>query len=62
MINKIARGKVEDIYVSVHGDIASPGKQQLLENAKALMRRRTQGAPLNIIFYDASSADVWGDA
>ncbi|HED19273.1 MAG TPA: hypothetical protein ENI74_07210 [Gammaproteobacteria bacterium] len=61
MINKIARGKVEDIYVSVHGDIASPGKQQLLENAKALMRRRTRGAPLNII-YDASSADVWGDA
>lgn len=62
VLNKIARGKVEDIYVSVHGDIDSASNQQLVTNAEALMSRRTRGVPLNVVFYDAASANVWGVA
>lgn len=60
VLDKIARGKIEEIYVSVHGDIDSARNRQLVANAEALMSRRTRGASLNLIYYDAASANVWG--
>ena len=62
VLNKIAKGKIEEIYVSVHGDIDSASNRRLVANARALASRRTRGALLNIVFYDAASANVWGDA
>lgn len=62
VLNKIAKGKIEEIYVSVHGDIDSESNRRLVANARALASRRTHGAPLNVVYYDAASANVWGDA
>jgi hypothetical protein len=60
VLEKIAKGKVETIYVSVHGDIGSESNRKLVANAEALKRLRTRGTPLNVIYYDAASANVWG--
>lgn len=60
ILDKIVRGKIEEIYVSIHGDIDSASNQQLVANAETLTSRRTHGSPLNVTFFDAVSANVWG--
>ncbi len=60
ILNKIVRGKIEEIYVSVHGDIDSESNRKLVANTESLMSLRNHDAPLKVTFYDAASANVWG--
>lgn len=66
ILHSIAAGRVEQLFVSVYGDMASDANQALCQRALALSdRRATDGGKrpktLQIEFFDAESAHVWGD-
>jgi Domain of unknown function (DUF4917) len=60
----IAKGNCSHLLVSIHGDPKSPGNQAIFKNAQKLvdMRGPAKGRrqALEVIFYDANSAKVWG--
>lgn len=63
----IAHNKVERLFVSLYGDSQDPANRLLRERAEAIVTRRQQVGgrrpkPLEIRFYDAGSAHVWGGA
>ena len=64
ILRAIAGGKVEQLFISVYGDMDTDANRELCERALALTERR-QGIggrnpkPLNVQFFDAESANVW---
>jgi hypothetical protein len=59
----IERGGVKQIFVSLFGDPASVANKKIIQAALGMRDRRgARGAryPLEVIFYDAASAQVWG--
>lgn len=59
ILKKIASGKVKSLYVSVYGDPCSPENQHIIGAAESLKGRRSTG-DLEVFYYDAESAKVWG--
>jgi hypothetical protein len=60
ILDFISRGKIPVIYVSMFGDEATDENQALAANAAQLVRSRGDRFPLEVVFYDAASAHVWG--
>lgn len=60
ILKKIGRGKVRQVYIGLYGNPASPGNQQIQSAADALAHSRSDSAPLEVAFFDAASANVWG--
>lgn len=60
----IASGAVGEMYVSLFGDPSSKGNQDVIARAGEVVARRKElrgeRVPLNVRFYDAQSAQVWG--
>lgn len=58
-LKRIERGKLSQLYVGIYGDPDSPPNKEIIARAKRMNvpRRRT---PLNVQFFDAESAKVWG--
>lgn len=59
IFEKIGRGKCGKLYVSVHGELSDPSNVSLVRNVRALQALRSSRFPLDVAFYDASSARVW---
>lgn len=55
----IGRSKVRQLLVSLHGDPNSEWNQGLVNRVRAVAEGR-RGKALDLLFYDAQSADVWG--
>lgn len=63
ILRKIERGFIRELYVSIYGDATSPANRAIISRATELATNRVLRAPrrpLEVIFYDAASADVWG--
>ena len=60
VLKKIARGKIAQVYVGLHGDPESQGNKQIRRAATALAHSRNNQAALDVAFFDAASARVWG--
>jgi hypothetical protein len=56
----IERGKLDRIYVSIYGDPSSADNRRIIARAEALASARPPRKPLDVTFYDAASAQVWG--
>lgn len=58
-LKRIERGKLSHLYVGIYGDPNSSANRAIIARAKRMnfLRRRT---PLNVQFFDSSSAKVWG--
>jgi len=61
----IAHNKVERLFVSLFDDPQDPANRELRARAEAITIRRQQvggrrAKPLEVYFYDAASAHVWG--
>lgn len=59
----IAAGAVPDLLVGLYGDPNSPLNREAVRNAEKIVDRRLRlrsRNPLNITFYDAASAKLWG--
>lgn len=61
ILKKIARGKIPQIYVGLYGDPESFGNRQIQIAATLLAHSRDDRDPLDVAFFDAASAQVWGD-
>lgn len=60
ILKKIGRGKVRQVYIGLYGNPAIPGNQQIQSAVDALAHSRSDSAPLEVAFFDAASANVWG--
>lgn len=60
LVKTIAKGKVSEIYVSLHGDPASRANRSIIDKVMQLPNARTKHNPLSYTFYNSASANVWG--
>lgn len=60
ILKRLGRGKFAKLYISLYGDPSSETNVEIIRNAIKLQRLRNERYPLEIVFYDAASADVWG--
>lgn len=58
IFNKIAGGRIKQMYVGIYGDINSLANRSIVALAEALKGHRSQHS-LEIIYYCARSANVW---
>ncbi|MDW9398609.1 DUF4917 family protein [Sinorhizobium meliloti] len=62
ILRAFARGRVGTLLVSIYGDPKSALNQEIMGNALWLRKQREEinpKNPLNVIFFEASSAHVW---
>lgn len=55
----IERGKLQHIFVGLHGDPDSTGNKQIIRRAQQLSDNRSGKRPLAVDFYDSATANVW---
>ena len=60
ILNRLARGRFPKLYVGIYGDPLAEENQRIIARANALAAGRHAKSPLEIAFYDAASANVWG--
>ncbi len=60
LVKTIAKGKVSEIYVSLHGDPTSKANRNITEKVMQLPNARPKHYPLSYTFYDSASANIWG--
>jgi hypothetical protein len=59
VLRVISKGKIDAIFISLHGDPDSEGNRAIVRQAKLLAASRPPKRPLNVCFFDADSAHVW---
>lgn len=60
IIEKIKAGKIKRIYVGIYGDPNLDTNVNIITRCERLIRERDEGTPLEIFYYNSSSAKVWG--
>lgn len=60
ILKRIGRGKFRKLYVGLYGDPLSAENEKIMARASALAAMRHSSKSLDIAFYDAGSAQVWG--
>lgn len=60
IFRKIERGKVRDLFISIYGDPNGEDNRRAIARALRMRESRPKSRPLNLHFYDAASAHVWG--
>lgn len=58
-LKRIERGKLSQLYVGIYGDPNSPENMSIISRAKKMNNPRRRNV-LNVQFFDAASAKVWG--
>lgn len=58
IFNHIALGKIAKLFVSIFGDPKSTSNKDIIAKAEAMKSQRDK-FPLDVIYYDAASAEVW---
>lgn len=61
ILKKISRGKIGQVYVGLYGDPDSPVNKQIRSAANALAHFRDERMVMHVAFFDAASAQVWGN-
>jgi Domain of unknown function (DUF4917) len=60
ILKHFAKGKFPKLYVGIFGDVNSDANQAIIRKAERLKTQRDERNPLEVVFYDAASAKVWG--
>lgn len=60
ILRRLGGGRFPMLYVSLFGDKNSEANKQIVARAERLKAMRKVRDPLNVEFYDAASASVWG--
>lgn len=61
ILKRLGRGRFRKMYVSLYGDPNSDTNKQIIERAQNLAAQRQERFPLELAFFDAESAHVWGE-
>lgn len=56
----IERGKFGKLYVSLHGDPTNESNREIIVRARRVAAGRHERFPLEVAFFDATEARVWG--
>ena len=59
-IRLIGRGKLKQLFVGIYGDEDSATNREIKRKAISLSATRPERRPLDVDFFDASSAHAWG--
>lgn len=59
ILHRLGRGRFKKLYVSIYGDIQSDANQKIVRKTEELVRLRHDSYPLEVVYYDAESANVW---
>jgi hypothetical protein len=57
---RISEGKCKAIYVGIYGDINDSANKRIVEKVEVLKSKRSKRYNLDVKYYDASTAKVWG--
>lgn len=57
----LARGKFKLLFISIYGDPNNSSNQEIIAKAERLKDERLDSYPLEIHYFDAESANVWGE-
>lgn len=60
ILKRIGKGRLKKLYVGIYGDPLGLANQTIIQRAQALAGLRHEKWPLEVAFYDAASASVWG--
>jgi hypothetical protein len=60
ILKKIAKCKIRQIYIGLYGSPGSEANQAIITTAQRLSDQRDEKFPLEVSFFDAQSANVWG--
>ncbi|MBF5090583.1 DUF4917 family protein [Novosphingobium sp. NBM11] len=60
ILTRMARGKFQKLYVGIYGDPATQDNQRIMNRANELAAHRHEKSPLEVAFYEAATARVWG--
>lgn len=61
ILRRLGKGHFKKLYVSLFGDPTSNPNKQKISKAQQLAALRLDRYPLELAFYDATSAQVWGE-
>ena len=61
ILTRIGRGRCKKLYVGLYGDPLAEWNETIMAKAQALAGMRAERWPLEVAFYDAETAGVWGD-
>lgn len=56
----IGKNAIQKLFVGIHGDPNGLSNRTLMERCARISLQRPTRRPLEVIFFDSSSADVWG--
>lgn len=60
LLKLIDKGKAKKIFVGIYGAPSTESNRKIIERAKLIpTRRRQNGTPAEVLFFDAESAHVW---
>jgi len=60
IMNLITKNKVEEVYISLHGQPDSAANKFIIKKVEKLSSGRKRNRPFDIAYFDAASAKVWG--
>jgi hypothetical protein len=60
ILRLLDRGKVQQAFISLHGDPNSESNARIVERAELMKTRRSAKNPLTLAFFDSNSARAWG--
>ena len=60
ILKRIGKGRLKKLYVGIYGNPLEAVNQTIMQRAEALAALRHEKWPLEVVFYDAASAAVWG--
>ena len=60
ILKRLARGRFRKLYVGLYGHPDSEDNLDIIERANGFASQRPERWPLDVAFYDAASASVWG--
>ena len=60
ILRRLGKGSFKTLYVSLYGDPNGDANKNIIARANALAAMRHERKPLEVIFFDAASANVWG--
>jgi hypothetical protein len=60
ILKQIEKREIGKIYVSLYGDPASDFNRGIIARAHLMAAVRDERYPLDVQFFDAASANVWG--
>ena len=60
ILELLDNGKVKHLLISLHGNSDSAENRRIVQRAELMQQRRHRRYPLELTFFDAASANVWG--